>query len=282
MINPSRQVFSILFVCCLFSCTGGQKEVENNNSEETLEEGRQAYENELTPADPIQKNGITVAPANIDKTFPNAVLKLTNSDADYTKAGMQQFDFDVENYELAVQTERAEERHCANSSKGQHIHFILNNGPYQAKYEPSFKAELMEGNNVVLAFLSRSYHESIKNSAAFVFKNFQIGEESGGFDMNGQHLFYSRPKGAYSGNDTKKILFDFYLINTTLAEDGNQVRLTIDDTEFMISSWQPYFVEGLTEGTHRFRIELIDQSGNPIDGPFNDSGEREITIGEPS
>ena len=284
MSKLSKQFFLVLTVLSLFACNSQQREVEDKDTSSAEGDGmdHNEGESEQLSAEAIEKDGITVSPANIAKTYPNASLKLTNSAADFTKAGAHRFDFEVENYELAIQTAGAKERHCANSSMGQHIHFILNNAPYQAKYEPSFEAELLEGNNVVLAFLSRSYHESIKNNTAFVFENIQIGDGVGDFDMNAQHLFYSRPKGNYSGKDAQKILFDFYLINTALAEDGNHVRLTIDDIEFTIDSWQPYFVEGLSIGSHRFRIELIDQSGNLIEGPFNDSGEREITIGEPS
>ena len=72
------------------------------------------------------------------------------------------FGFEVTNYELGVQTEDATTRGIANSGKGQHIHFILNNGPYSAHYESVFSKSLNVGNYVMLAFLSRSYHESIK------------------------------------------------------------------------------------------------------------------------
>lgn len=226
----------------------------------------------------IQKEGIKVYSANIAKAFPDAVLKMKTPQVDGTLPGKQLFEFEVENYELARQTEGAEERHCANSQKGQHIHFIVNNGPYAAHYESSFEAELLEGNNVVLAFLSRSYHESIKNGTAHVLKTFQIGDQPSTFDHDAAHLFYSRPKGSYQGEDSKKILLDFFLLNTELAENGNKVKVLIDDVDFELPSWQPYFVEGLEKGKHTFRIQLIDKSGDFIEGPFNDSGLREIEI----
>lgn len=227
----------------------------------------------------LEKNGIKVYSANIAKEFPDAVLKMKEDPpVKSEETGKYTFNFEVENYELATQTEGASERHCANSGKGQHIHFIVNNGPYQAKYEPSFETDLMEGNNVILAFLSRSYHESIKNGKAFVLKTFQLGDSPSTFDHDAQHLFYSRPKGTYKGEDGKKILLDFYLINSELSESGNKVKVTIDDTEFTLASWQPYFVEGLTAGTHSFRIMLVDSNGEMVEGPFNDSGVREITV----
>lgn len=227
----------------------------------------------------IEKNGLKFYKANIAKDFPNAKLSLSApTKAAKLKAGEVQFDFSLADYELAVQTEDAEMRHCANSQEGQHIHYILNNSPYLAMYEPSFKAELNEGNNVVLAFLSRSYHESIKNSTAFTLTNFPIGNVAGDFDETAPHLFYSRPKGEYKGKDTEKVLLDFYLVNTTLSETGKKVKVTINETVFIVDKWAPYFVEGLPEGENTFRIVLIDAEGNPVPGPFNDSGARTVVM----
>ena len=78
------------------------------------------------------------------------------------------FSFDISDYELGAQTINTVENQLANSGKGQHIHFIVNNGPYSAHYINNFKKKLNKHNNVILAFLSRSYHESVKNPNAFV------------------------------------------------------------------------------------------------------------------
>ena len=45
-------------------------------------------------------------------------------------------------------------------------------------------------NNVILAFLSRSHHESVKNQNAYILT--QISDEP--IDLNNEFLFYSRPK----------------------------------------------------------------------------------------
>jgi len=84
-------------------------------------------------------------------------------------------------------------------------------------------------------------------------------------------LFYSRPKGKYSGNDTKKLLLDFYLVNTNISSNGNKVRATINDVEFIIDDWSPYYIEGLPLGEVTIKLELIDSKGNLIETPFNPS-----------
>ena len=177
------------------------------------------------------------------------------------------FSFDVSDYTFGMQSIKDFNYTLANSKKGQHIHFIVNNGPYSAHYSESFTKKLDEKNNIILAFLSRSYHESVKNSNAYVLT--QTGNEK--IDLTDEFLFYSRPKGTYKGVDTEKLLLDFYLVNTNLSSTGNKVKATIQDTEFIIEEWAPYYIEGLPKGEIKIKLELIDASGNLIDSPFNPS-----------
>ena len=195
--------------------------------------------------------------------------------------GRSSFEFDVANYELATQTSDAQTRGCANSAKGQHIHFILNNAPYKAHYSSSFDEAVQEGNNVLLAFLSRSYHESVKAPNAAVITSFQIGDSLDGpqIDLAKEEvLFYSRPKGTYKSSTGNKILLDFYLKNCTLNQQDRHVRATIDGETWVLNEWAAYFIEGLDVGVHTIRLELIDATGDLIPGAFNDSGNREFTI----
>ena len=53
-----------------------------------------------------------------------------------------EFNFEVDNYELGIQTENEFKFKLANSAKGQHIHFIENNGPYSAHYTNKFEKKL--------------------------------------------------------------------------------------------------------------------------------------------
>tara|TARA_B100001057_G_scaffold310877_1_gene310950 strand:+ start:74 stop:751 length:678 start_codon:yes stop_codon:yes gene_type:complete len=196
--------------------------------------------------------------------YSNSVLKmneLISLDEGY------KFSFDVNQYELGMQTLKDFDYQLANSAKGQHIHFIVNNGPYSAHYSDTFTKKLDEKNNIILAFLSRSFHESVKNSNAYVL--IQTGNEQ--IDLTDEFLFYSRPKGTYKGVDTEKLLLDFYLVNTNLSSSGNKVKATIQDTEFIIEEWAPYYIEGLPKGEIKIKLELIDSSGNLVDSPFNPS-----------
>jgi len=182
------------------------------------------------------------------------------------------FSFNIENYDLGIQTSKNFDYQLANSAKGQHIHFIINNGPYSAHYMDSFSKDFKKESNVILAFLSRSYHESVKNKDAFILT--QVGENQ--VDLESEFLFYSRPKGTYKGTDTEKLLLDFYLVNTEISSNGNKVRATIQSTEFIIDEWAPYYIKGLPKGEINIKLELIDSSGNLIETPFNPSTRKVI------
>ena len=209
-------------------------------------------------------NQISITKVEGSPEYSNSVLKMNEPiivDEGY------KFSFDVNQYELGTQTLKDFDYQLANSAKGQHIHFIVNNGPYSAHYENIFSKKLKDSSNVILAFLSRSYHESVKNKNAFVLT--QVGEKN--IDLNNEFLFYSRPKGTYKGVDTEKLLLDFYLVNTEISANGNKVRATIQDKEFIIEEWAPYYIEGLPKGEIKIKLELIDASANLIDSPFNPS-----------
>ena len=181
------------------------------------------------------------------------------------------FEFGVSNYELGAQTPDAGSLMCANSGKGQHIHLIVDNEPYIAKYESKFEQEVANGEHHVLAFLSRSYHESIKTPAAH--RAMKVNVSGGSFTdpepINDPMLFYSRPKGTYVGKDTEKIMLDFYPIGVELGTDY-KVKVNINgEQEEIVDQWQPYAITGLPMGDNVIELTLIDGAGNKVDAPLN-------------
>ena len=172
-------------------------------------------------------------------------------------------------YKLGEQTTDANEKQCANSKEGQHLHLILDNEPYVAKYESSFTYDIADGDHYLLCFLSRSYHESIKTPAAHraalvTVKNKSIVKST---EIKGPMLFYSRPKGLYTGDDTKKVMLDFYLVNAELPK--YKVEAVINGEKHMIDSWQPYYIEGLPEGDNTITLTLLDSTGQAAKVPLN-------------
>ncbi len=179
---------------------------------------------------------------------------------------------DITNFQLTKTTGGLHTGHLANSTQGQHIHNIVDNQPYTAHYETKFSKPVAEGHHVVLSFLSRSYHESLKHRGAYDLRVVTLGNPPAQPDFNAKapHLFYSRPKDTYTGPaETQRVMLDFYLVNTTLEPGGNNVRATINGTEFLLDRWLPYIMEGLPVGQNTVKLELVDPSGALIPGPFN-------------
>ena len=256
LIITLMAVFAIAISC--------KENKENNNGEDTEVK---------TDSVAVEEVKIAVAKLENSPAYADAALVLENpAGAEIASAGEIDFGFNVANYELGAQTEGPNAQMLANSGKGQHIHFILNNQPYSAHYEPAFTKEIPDGVHHLVAFLSRSYHESVKNDNSVVVRKLMVGDnptDSIGLDMGAPTLIYSRPKGTYAGKDAESVLLDFFVLNTTLAEDGNKVKATINGEEFMITEWAPHVMTGLPMGEVTIKLELIDAEGKPIPGPFN-------------
>lgn len=228
-------------------------------------------------------NKITIEKLADSPAYSDAVLQLKQpSETENIKEGSVNFEFEISNYELGAQTNSPNAKKLANSGKGQHIHFILNNQPYSAHYEGKFQKDIPNGVHHLVAFLSRSYHESVKNENAVVYKKFMVGnnpKDTIGIDIDAPTLIYSRPKGTYKGKDTESLLLDFFVLNTKLSKDGNKVKATINGEEFIITEWAPQVIKGLPKGEVTIALELIDAQGNYIPGPFN-KVKRTVTLTE--
>lgn len=187
----------------------------------------------------------------------------------YSK-GVFEFDISGQNYQLGQQTPDANNKNCANSGEGQHIHLIIDDQPYAAKYEANFPYDIEDGEHYFLAFLSRSYHESIKTDKARLFFKGDFRDKTlmSTSYITEPMLFYSRPKGTYVGEDTKNVMLDFYLANTHLGND-RQVRATINGEVHILDNWQPYYINGLEMGENTIELALINKSGNLISAPLN-------------
>ena len=209
------------------------------------------------------------SPAYVDATLMLGIPDIIQLD----EPGSIDFNFGIENFDLGKQTESANAKILANSGKGQHIHFILNNQPYSAHYTNTFQKDIKEeGVYHLVAFLSRSYHESVKNDNSIVVRKVEVGknlQQESDLDMNAPTLIYSRPKGKYVGSDANNILLDFFVLNTKLSKTDSKVRATINEEVFMITDWVPHVLQNLPMGEVTIKLELLDNHDKLIPGPFN-------------
>jgi hypothetical protein len=167
-------------------------------------------------------------------------------------------------------------------NKGQHIHVILDNEPYEADHDPNkpFSPEsglfdnLKPGTHTLRAFPSREWHESIKQTdgAAFDMVVFQVKEKSPGPEINKSAplLTYSRPKGEYRWKDDPRgILLDYYITNATISGSEYRVRYTVNGKNpKILTRWEPVWWpwEQLAPGAHKVLVELLDKDNKPV--PF--------------
>lgn len=267
MKNLFLSFISLFFLSLMVSCGPSSTQEESTDMGDSVA---------------VEDNEVTLSPAPSSTDYPNAILEMSTPTEGETISGNSvTFNYEVTNYELGAQTQDADQKPLANSAQGQHIHLILNNEPYHALYEPTHQIELDNGHYVAISFLSRSYHESVKQPEAFKVSQFTVGEGEGeDVDLSAPMLFYSRPKGNYTGADTETVLFDFYLVNTEIGANANKVRVTVNgDQEFMVDEWAPMVLEGLPMGENTVKIELVDSEGNLVESPFN-SEERTFTLEE--
>ena len=65
------------------------------------------------------------------------------------------------------------------------------------------------------------------------------------------------------------------MVNTNLSPKGNKVRLTITQKtfthQFLLDSWEPYYIEGLHKGTVNLKLELLNKNMDLIESDFNPS-----------
>ncbi|HYD90841.1 MAG TPA: hypothetical protein VEA37_05055 [Flavobacterium sp.] len=172
-------------------------------------------------------------------------------------------------YKLGEQTPDAPLKQCANSAEGQHIHLIVDNEPYIAKYTNEFEHDIADGEHYVLSFLSRSYHESLKSPAAYKLIKATVKDKSyiKTDSVSGPMLFYSRPKGLYSGDDKKKVMLDYYLVNT--GGGKYLVEADINGEKHILSTWEPYYIEGLPDGDNTITLSLLNSDSTVVKTPLN-------------
>lgn len=284
MKKVNKLFYGALIATALYSCGEEKKQIEETPQDETPQEINDSTSFAL------QSGDIKLTPLTDSPKFESAELSVESPTSDGSKFFMNDqneiaefgneelvVQFNVNNYELKSQTSDADGKGLANSGMGQHIHVIVDNNPYMAQYvdKIEFKGDkkLEDGNHTMLAFLSRSYHESVKAEGAYAFHKFKVGEtdpEESPFDEYGEHMFYSRPKGSYHAADAKKILLDFFLLNTSLSPSGNYVELTVNQEDpIKITKWQPYIIEGMPYGKNKITLTLKNAEGDIIESLYN-------------
>jgi|TARA_R110002050_G_scaffold264536_1_gene405419 hypothetical protein len=249
------KTFSLIILTLFFACN-----TNNSNKKETSDEASSSIENTQTSLIIEQKvdsdiatfsaDGITLTEIKPTKNNKESVLTLTNTSF---KEGINLLQFSIEN------------------NQNYNITTIQNNYTIATHSNTKIEQEFLSGNNVFLAFLSNENNLGIKTNNATLLKNIVLNDEVL-FDEKQAHLFYYLPQNNIA-------ILDFCLVNTSLSENGNKIKVTFNGTtSIIVDKWASYQIDGLTQNKNTIRIELIDKIGKLIPGPFNDSGERSFIL----
>ncbi|MFQ3679842.1 MAG: hypothetical protein SNJ60_04980 [Pseudanabaenaceae cyanobacterium] len=161
---------------------------------------------------------------------------------------------------------------------GPHIDVILDEREHQEVFDlsqPLVFSNLAPGTHTLRAFASRPWQESFKNKEAYAQVTFHVYEKTAEHAPlpNTPLLAYNGPEGEYGG---EPILLDFYLRNlplnvSLLSEEASswQVRVTVDGESFVLDRWQSPYLQGWQPGRHVVKLELLDENGRLLPGPFN-------------
>ena len=237
----------LLFTLGVLSACKSDKSTETSDATQDMETKDKKY---------------LVTPFSRSTQYPDAKL----SNMTYEN-GTFNFAVSGSDYKLGEQTPDREKKMCANSAKGQHIHLIVDTKPYAAKYVSNFEHEVSDGKHNLLAFLSRSYHESIKTPEARIAQSVTVKDGSivSSEDITEPTLFYSRPKGTYVGDDMKKIMVDFYPLNVELG-DEYKVKLQVNGEVTILDEWKPHYLENLPLGQNTIGLALVYADGSAVPG----------------
>ena len=187
----------------------------------------------------------------------------------------------TQNVEVKLQVEGLDIFKNEKLKMGPHLHFFVDDKPYQAIYntdKPIVLSDLTPGTHTLRVFASRPWHESFKNRGAYAqatFHVFTVTEENNPSSEQ-PLLTYSRPQGVYGA---QPIMLDFYLTNAPLHVVAQEkpdddiadwrIRVTINGESFLLDQWQPIYLEGFNQGKNWVKLEFIDENGDLIKNVFN-------------
>lgn len=228
----------------------------------------------------MEKNGMLVTPYIAARAMNETQLRVREPQGgSLVEPGDVKFLCEVSNFRLGSPP-TVPEAGLTMSTIGQSITTIIDNETATEHATPSFSKSLAAGHHTILTFLTRATRESLKNRFAYDLRTLRVGSgpaTGAPFNLKAPAIFYSLPRGTYTGDEADKILLDFYVVNATLEEEGTSVRLTVNGTPFTLGRWAAYTLEGLPMGPNKIQLELIDADGHVIPGPYN-SVMRTITL----
>jgi len=146
------------------------------------------------------------------------------------------------------------------------VRLKIENNMHHYFYKPDEKVVLPQGSFLCVAFLCDKNGFSIKKDSSYCVTKLLVGKG------NQEPIDLTQPMVCLNIPDYKEenaVFIDFMLLNFDLSNDGNSIRLSIDNKiELFMKEWKPVKVSGLQPGLHDVVIELINPNENLLDSIY--------------
>ncbi len=164
---------------------------------------------------------------------------------------------------------------------GCNLHFMLDDRPFEVQFDaahPHVFTDVPPGTHTIRAYAANHLHEAIPGVFDMVTFSVAYANDENRPEPGVPLLTYNLPQGEYLGIDAADITLDFLVHNVELSRNGYRVFYYVDGKRFIANgNGTTFHLKGLKPGMHRIRLELVDDRGRLVHGPFN-SPERLILL----
>jgi hypothetical protein len=157
---------------------------------------------------------------------------------------------------------------------GPHLHLFIDDQPYRAIYDldhPLHLEDLAPGTHTLRVLAAYPWFESFKNQEAYAQVTFHVFTKTNDNHPSATQplLTYNQPQDVY---DAEPVMLDYYISNVPdKSQDATspQVRVTINDTSFVVHGEKTLYLSGFKPGKNWVRLELLDRQGQAVDNVYN-------------
>ena len=214
----------------------------------------------------LERGGLKLIEFDDFPPFNDVETKIATQNQTF-KMGFNKIEFKNKFFNLGEKTVEEKSHKARLNEGGQYLGVLSLKKPLKKIIQGYFETEIKKGDNLFFCYLSRSYDLSVKNkNASFLFKI--NADPSGCFsetELSDTVIALLQPRGTYSSNQGEDILFDFFLKNISLSE-GDYISLKIDEVEFRLTKWVPFWIQGLKSGNHKVSVEFKTKDNKIITG----------------
>lgn len=273
----NKLISIILFVVIFSSC---DDRIEHNFSAEEIQKEAKKYGQRAAI---LQSKNIRLLELIDYPVFEDITLSIQAKNSKYVE-GKNKFEFLINGYGLGEKTVGENDLDLAVEEGGQALNLVDANQNGQKKFSQFIEAELNQGENYLLAYLSRSYKMSLKGKSSYQFLKITTNAKDGVLEHEKSEPFLhlNEPNGIYDQAKNKRVLLDFFMVNLNVGKGKAYLKVKIDESEFKIYKWAPFAIEGLGLGKHKITIGVYSDNNVLLKGKLLTEITREFEITDSS